>query len=246
MRTAIITGGGRGLGAAIAVRLAADGYRVGVVDLSLDDATQVAVNLPDSLAIAADVTDEAAVMHAFDLFGVTPDLVVNNAGIVRFGALIDQSVEDFRAVVGVNLIGAFIVARTAALRMRERGSGHIINITSINALAPGPNAGAYPAAKAGLAQLTRHLALELGPLGIRVNAIAPGFIDGGMSEAIFANPRIRELRSNGVPLRRLGVVDDVANAVAFLDSPAAAYINGHELVVDGGVVSSVLAQLPRQ
>lgn len=246
MRTAIVTGAGRGLGAAIAARLASDGYRVGLVDLSLDAAKQVAANLPDAVALVANVTDEAAMARAFDSFGGTPDLVVNNAGIVRFGPLIEQTVADFRAVIEVNLVGAYVVARTAALRMRERRCGHIINITSINAITPGPNAGAYPAAKAGLAQLTRHLALELGPLGIRVNAIAPGFIDGGMSEAIFANPRIRELRSNGVPLRRLGVVDDVANAVAFLDSPAAAYINGHELVVDGGVVSSVLAQLPRQ
>jgi NAD(P)-dependent dehydrogenase (short-subunit alcohol dehydrogenase family) len=130
--------------------------------------------------------------------------------------------------------------------MRDRGRGNIVNITSINSITPGPNAGAYPAAKAGLARLTEQMALEWGPLGLRVNAVAPGFIDAGISAPFFANPAVRELRSRAVPMRRLGTAADVAEAVMFLASDEASYVNGHELVVDGGVVSSLLLQLPRE
>ena len=121
----------------------------------------------------------------------------------------------------------------------------IINLTSINARTPGPGSGAYPATKAAVAKLTEHLSLELGPLGIRVNCVAPGFIDGGMSAPIYADERIRKLRGSAVPLRRLGSVDDIANAILWLASDEAAYITGQQLTVDGGVAHSVLAQLPR-
>jgi len=149
-------------------------------------------------------------------------------------------------VLEVNLVGAYIMAKAAARGMLERGSGIIINITSINAIAPGPNAGAYPAAKAGLARLTEQMALEWGPRGIRVNAVAPGFIDGGISTPFYRDPAVRALRTQAVPIRRLGICEDIAEAVAFLASERASYISGHQLVVDGGVVPSVLLQLPRE
>lgn len=110
----------------------------------------------------------------------------------------------------------------------------------------GPGAGAYSAAKAGVASLTEHLSLELGPSGMRVNCIAPGFIDGGISAPLFADPRVRALRDSGVPLRRLGTVKDVTNAVVWLASDEAGYITGHQLMIDGGVAHSVLMQLPRK
>jgi NAD(P)-dependent dehydrogenase (short-subunit alcohol dehydrogenase family) len=246
-RTAIVTGAARGLGAAICQRAVQAGYRLGVLDLNLADCETFIRTLPGTghMALQADVTNEHQIRAAFDAFDAVPDLVVNNAGIVRFGPLLQQSVDDWRTVLNVNLTGTYIVAREAGLRMVPRGSGVIINLSSLNAVQPGPGAGAYPAAKAGVANLTEHLALELGPSGVRVNCVAPGFIDGGMSAPLFADPRVRALRGSGVPLRKLGTVEDVANAVMWLASDEAAYITGHQLVIDGGVAHSVLMQLPR-
>ena len=115
----------------------------------------------------------------------------------------------------------------------------------MNGVAPGPNAGAYGATKAGVALLTQQMALEWGPLGIRANAVAPGLIDAGMSEPIYADPEIRRRRSERVPVGRLGTGADVAAVVLFLLSPAAAYVNGTEILVDGGVTMSVISTLPR-
>ncbi|MCZ8133309.1 MAG: SDR family NAD(P)-dependent oxidoreductase [Steroidobacteraceae bacterium] len=248
MKTAIVTGGAHGLGAAICARAAKAGYRVGVLDLKRDEAQACAAKLEGTghVGLQADVTNEHQVKAAFDEFGVAPDLVVNNAGIVRFGPLVEHSIDDFRLVVNINLVGTYIVAREAGNRMIPRGSGSIVNLTSLNAVTPGPGAGAYPATKAAVANLTEHLSLELGPLGIRVNCVAPGFIDAGMSAPIYADPKVRALRGGAVPLRSLGSAEDVANAVIWLASDEAAYVTGHQLVVDGGVAHSVLLQLPRK
>ena len=245
MKTAIVTGAAGDIGAAIARVLAEAGYKVGVLDLDEARVREVASRIAGAVPLVASVTDEASVEAALDAFGAIPDLVVNNAGIVRFGYLLDQSLEDFRRVLDVDLVGIFVVARACARRMVSRGSGAIVNITSIGGMATGTNAGAYPAAKAGAAKLTEQMALEWGPQGIRVNAIAPGFIDGGMSAGFFKDPKIRARRGNAVPLRRLGTPEDVAQAVLFLGSDAASYISGQHVAVDGGVVNSVLQQLPR-
>jgi NAD(P)-dependent dehydrogenase (short-subunit alcohol dehydrogenase family) len=245
MKTAIVTGAAGDIGVAIARVLTEAGYKVGMLDLDEARVREATLNVPGSVPLVASVTDEASVEAALENFGATPDLVVNNAGIVRFGYLIDQSLDDFKRVLDVDLVGVFIVARACARRMVPRGSGAIVNITSIGGMATGTNAGSYPAAKAGVAKLTEQMALEWGPQGIRVNAIAPGFIDGGMSAGFFKDPKIRARRGNAVPLRRLGTPEDVARAVLFLGSDAAAYISGQHLAVDGGVVNSVLQQLPR-
>jgi len=245
MKTAIVTGAAGDIGAAIARVLAGAGYKVGVLDLDEARVREVASKIAGAMPLVASVTDEASVEAALDAFGAIPDLVVNNAGIVRFGYLLDQSLEDFRRVLDVDLVGIFVVARACARRMVTRGSGAIVNITSIGGMATGTNAGSYPAAKAGAAKLTEQMALEWGPQGIRVNAIAPGFIDGGMSAGFFKDPKIRARRGNAVPLRRLGTPEDVAQAVLFLGSDAASYISGQHVAVDGGVVHSVLQQLPR-
>ncbi len=245
MATALITGAAHGLGAAMAEHAAKAGYRVGVLDLELDAASAVADPI-DGIAIGADVTDPAAVEAALDALGEAPQLVVNNAGILRTGPLMDHAVDDFRLVIDVNLNSVFIVAQAAARRMKEAGGGSIVNIASINAINPSPLCGAYAAAKAGVICLTQQMALEWGPYGIRVNSIAPGFIDSGMSAPYYQDQRIRELRGNAVPLRRLGAADDVAQCVVFLASDAASYISGENIAVDGGVIRSVLAQLPRE
>ncbi len=243
-KSILVTGAANGIGLAIARAAAESGYRVGLVDLDERALDAAAAEISGATALAADVTSEAEVARAFDNFGDV-DTVVNNAGIVRFGPLIEQSVADFIQTVNINLIGTYIVAREAARRMQAQGGGHIINMSSINSITPGPGAGAYPATKAGVAQLATQLAIELGDSGIRVNSIAPGFVDAGMSAPIYADEKIRNKRASAVPMGRLGTAEDIANAVLFLDSPAGSYINGHELVVDGGVVGSLLAQLPR-
>lgn len=243
-KSILITGAAHGIGRAIAEHASQAGYRVGMIDMNADHLTQAASEIANAEAIPADVTKPEDVTAAFDRFG-TPTTIVNNAGIVRFGPLIEQSVDDFVQTVNVNLIGSYIVAREGALRMLDAGGGHIINLSSINSITPGPGAGAYPATKAGVKQMTRQLAIELGSARIRVNAIAPGFIDAGMSAPIYADQKVRDLRAGAVPSGRLGTAADIANAVLFLDSDAGAYINGEELVIDGGVVNSLLAQLPR-
>jgi len=244
VKAAIVTGAAHGIGAAIAATLAGAGYRVGVLDVDGDAAATWAATLSDAVGLCANVADEASIEAALDQFGAPPDLLVNNAGIVRFGPLFDLEVGDWRAVVDVNLTGCFVTARAAALRMRDRG-GCIVNITSMNGVAPGPNAGAYGATKAGVALLTQQMALEWGPIGIRVNAVAPGLVDGGMSAAIYADPETRQARESKVPLGRLGRPEDVAEAVLFLASDAAAYVTGQNLLVDGGVTMGIIGQLPR-
>ena len=233
----IVTGGASGLGADVAAAARVAGFRVGVVDV--DQPSHDVDWLPASVA------DEPAVVAAIERFG-TPDIVVNNAGIVRFGPLAEHDVEDFRVVLDVNLVGAFVVARAAARRwMAEQRPGCIINVTSMNGMAAGPNAGAYGASKAGLALLTSQMALEWGPAGIRVNAVAPGLIDAGMSSPIYADSTTRHARESKVPLGRLGTATDISRVVLFLASDAASYIHGQNIAVDGGVTGSIIANLPR-
>lgn len=250
MKNAFITGGGGDIGAAIGSSAAAAGYRVCLVDQNGASALARAAQLPGAIGLPCDVTDEASVDAALDsclaAFGAAPDLVVNCAGIARFAPLMDQTLADFRRVLDVNLVSSFIVGRAAARRMLARGSGSIVNITSINGVTPAPNSGAYPASKSGLAKLTELMAVEWGPLGLRVNAVAPGFIDAGLSAPFFADPAVRDLRCRAVPTRRLGLSQDIADAVMFLASDSASYINGHELVVDGGASRALLALLPRE
>ena len=250
MKHAFVTGGGGDIGAAIGERAAAAGYQVTLLDQDGARAQARAARISGALGLQCDVTDQAAVEAALDAarahFGADPDLVVNCAGTARFKPLIEQTLDDFRRVIDVNLVSGFIVGQAAARRMVLRGSGNIVNITSINGVTPAPNSGAYPASKSGLAKLTELMAVEWGPLGLRVNAVAPGFIDAGLSAPFFANQAVRDLRCKAVPTRRLGTSEDIADAVIFLASDAASYINGHQLVVDGGASRALLALLPRE
>jgi len=244
-RLALVTGGGSGIGAAIARAASRAGYRVAIMDAQADTAAAMARELGNAVALPCDVTDELAVDAALATLGATPDLLVNNAGIVKFGHLVDMSVKDFRRVLEVDLVGVYILSRAVGLMMRARGQGNIVNISSINAITPSLGTNAYAAAKGGLVTMTKLLALELGPHGVRVNSVSPGFVDGGMSTAVFANPRTRDIRTKAVPLRRLGSTEDIAQAVMFLASDAAAYVHGQDLGVDGGLVHSLLSQIPR-
>ena len=245
MKTAIVTGGAAGLGADITKVLTDNHYRVGIIDLGADRVERAAAELPGAVGIEADVSSPEHVEAAFAAFGEVPDLLVNNAGIVRFGGLEEQSVQDYIDVLNINLLGSCLCARQVAPGMMSRGSGHIINFTSINGIHPAPGVGLYSGTKAAMANMTQAMSIEWGPSGIRVNAIAPGFIDAGMSKPIYADPKVRAVRGGGVPLRKLGDANDIAQAVLFLDSEDAQYINGHQLVIDGGVSNSVMAHLPR-
>lgn len=249
VRSMLVTGAARGLGAAIVDAAADAGYRVAAVDLVACDAGTNGHDLQPGRGrierFRASVADEAAVEDVLDRFG-TPDVVVNNAGIVRFGPLVDQSLDDMRAVLDVNLLGSFVVARASARRWMAAGRpGVVVNLTSMNGVMAGPNAGAYGASKAAIALLTSQMAIEWGPHGIRVNAVAPGLIDAGMSAPIYADPATREARESKVPLGRLGTAKDIADVVLFLASDSAAYVHGQNIVVDGGVTGSVIAHLPR-
>jgi NAD(P)-dependent dehydrogenase (short-subunit alcohol dehydrogenase family) len=235
VKTAIVTGAAGGIGGSICRRLEFEGYRVVRVDVAGLD-----------VDLALDITDASAVDTAIAALDDAPSVVVNNAGIVRFGPLLTMSHADFRSVVDVNLIGTFNVARAAAVRMIAGGvAGTIINITSMNGVAPGPNGGSYGATKSAVALLTQQMAIEWGARGIRVNAVAPGLINAGMGAPIYADPQARAAREGAVPLGRLGSGDDIANVVAFLCSPDASYITGQNLLVDGGVTMSVISRLPR-
>ena len=243
MRSVIVTGAAAGLGAGITRKFDAEGFRVGVLDVDRARTEAAASALSNGVALVADVTDQAAVEAAFAGFGAI-DVLVNNAGILAVGSLLEQTPAQFSKVLDVHVLGTFTCAWVAAKTMTERG-GAIVNLTSINAITPGPGSGAYPAAKAAIAKLTEHMAVEWGPLGIRVNCVAPGFIDGGMSAPFYADPRVRALRGGAVPSGGLGRVEDVAEAVWYLASENARYVNGHQLVVDGGVCHSLLRALPR-
>ena len=243
-RSLLVTGGARGLGASVARVAAQRGYRVYVLDLDRAGAERIAQEV-DGAVIVASISDAETIQQSLDALG-WPDVLVNNAGIVRFGPLVDLAADDWRAVVEINLTGTFLLSQLVARRWIEtRSAGAIVNITSMNGVAPGPNAGAYGSTKAAIALLTQQMAIEWGSHGIRVNAVAPGLIDAGMSEPIYADPVTRHARESKVPLGRLGVGDDIAHAVLFLASDEASYITGQNVLVDGGVTMAMIANLPR-
>lgn len=241
-RSIVVTGAGGGIGAEIARRAAAGGWRVGVLDVDGVAAAAVAEEV-DGTSLQASITDEAAVRAALDAFGPI-DALVNNAGIVRFGPLLDHDLDQWRAVVEVNLTGTFVAARDAARRMIDGGGGAIVNIGSMNGVAPGPGAAAYGATKAAVHLLTAQMALEWAP-SVRVNAIAPGLIDAGMAEPIYSDPESRTAREARIPLGRLGEGADIAAVAMWLCGDDASYVTGQTILVDGGVTSSVITTLPR-
>jgi 3-oxoacyl-[acyl-carrier protein] reductase len=243
-KTAIVTGagrGGRGIGRGIAVALARAGADVAVtVRTNVADAEAVAQAVAElgrkSLAIACDVADSASVEALFakvkEEWGRV-DILVNNAGITRDTLLLRMSEDDWDAVLDTNLKGAFLCTRAAAKIMLKQKSGRIVNITSINGQVGSPGQANYSASKAGMIGLTKTVAKELASRGITVNAVAPGFIETQMTD--FAQGEMRDEIVKRVPLGRLGSIEDVGAAVAFLASDAASYITGQVLTVDGGL-----------
>jgi 3-oxoacyl-[acyl-carrier protein] reductase len=244
-RVALVTGAGRGIGAATARRLAADGAAVAVADLTEGDTEETATAISDSggtaIGLSCDVTVadqvEAAVERVVAELGRV-DILVNNAGVIRDNLLFKMSEDDWDTVIAVHLRGAFLCSREAQRHMVAQRYGKIVNLSSISALGNRGQAN-YSAAKAGIQGLTRTLAIELGPFGINVNAVAPGFIATAMTDATARRmgvepEQFREAVAAMVPLRRIGLPTDIAGVVSFLVSEDASYITGQTLYVDGG------------
>ncbi|MFL6085587.1 MAG: SDR family NAD(P)-dependent oxidoreductase [Mycobacterium sp.] len=230
MKTAVVTGGGSGIGRAVADRLRADGYHVATIDLNPSD---------DEFAQTADVTDRAHVDAALaairaQLGPVT--VLVNAAGLDGFNRFTDITFDEWRKVVDVNLNGVFHCIQAVLPDMVEAGWGRIVNISSSSTHSGTPYMSHYVAAKSAVNGLTKSLALEYGPAGITVNAVPPGFIDTPMLRNAESLGRIRDVQAtiDATPVRRIGRPEDIAAACAFLISDEAGYITGQILGVNGG------------
>jgi len=239
--TALVTGGSRGIGRAVAQTLAREGYQVYLTYVSRpDDAEAVCSSIREAggkaAAFCLDTGDPEAIVALFEneiKNKVALQVLVNNAGMVRDGLLLRMKDADFERVNEVNLLGAFVCMREAAKLMIKARKGYIVNITSVSGQRGNAGQINYAASKAGLAGMTRAAALELAGRNITVNAVAPGFITSDMTNAI--NPEARKKLLEGIPLGRAGTAQDVAEAVAFFVSGKADYITGQELSVNGGM-----------
>jgi 3-oxoacyl-[acyl-carrier protein] reductase len=243
--TAVVTGAARGIGAAVAKRLAADGLAVAVLDL--DEAAckavveEIVTSGGKALAVKVDVADEEAVNAAVERVAAElgdPTVLVNNAGILRDNMLFKMTVGDWDAVMGVHLRGAFLMARATQSYMTQAGWGRIVNLSSTAALGNRGQAN-YSAAKAGLQGFTKTLAIELGKFGVTVNAVAPGFIETEMTASTAERMRIpyEDLKAaivKDTPVARVGQPADVAHAVSFFVSEGAGFVSGQVLYLAGG------------
>ncbi len=236
---ALVTGAARGIGLATAKKFLAEGWRVALLDIEgeLQAGATAALKNPDNtLAITCDVSDATAVGAAMaavmSRFGRL-DALVNNAGVAVFAPVLETSDADWNRIMAVNLTGPFLCTKAAAPLMREQGGGAIVNVTSISAVRASTLRSAYGTSKAGLAHLTKQLAVELASLNIRVNAVAPGPVDTAMAKQVHS----REIRADyhdAIPLNRYGLEEELAEAIYFLCSERSSYITGQILAVDGG------------
>jgi 3alpha(or 20beta)-hydroxysteroid dehydrogenase len=240
-KVALVTGGSRGMGAATVRRLHADGASIVAGDVLDDEGKALADELGDRVRfVHLDVTSEdewqAAVEQTEREFGKL-NVLVNNAGILKFNEIANTPLEEFRQVLDVNLQGVFLGMKTAIPALKRAGGGSIVNLSSTEGLGATVFCGAYTASKFGVRGITKVAALEYGGEGIRCNSVHPGGIDTPMTRAVMDEDG-RKYVAKKVPLKRMGTAEDIANMVAFLASDESSYCNGAEFVVDGGVTSS--------
>lgn len=244
-KVAIVTGSARGIGAAVARRLASDGLAVAVLDLNADSCADTVKSITDAggkaIAVGADVSDADSVAAAVDKVVAelgAPTVLINNAGIIRDNMLHKMSVDDWDAVMGVHLRGAFLMSRAVQPYMREAEFGRIVNLSSTSALGNRGQAN-YSAAKAGMQGFTKTLAIELGRFNVTANAIAPGFIQTDMTAATAERIGVAfddfiKMAASQIPVGRVGQPEDIANTVAFLVSEGAGFVSGQVIYVAGG------------
>jgi 3-oxoacyl-[acyl-carrier protein] reductase len=239
-RVAVITGASRGIGRAIAVRLAADGRAVVLASRTVNALEELRRSIESTGGLAevrpCDVADPDAVTAMIEEVASTHgrlDILVNNAGITRDGLILRMTDADFDEVIAVNLKSAFVACRAAARPMMRGRFGRIINVGSVTGLVGNAGQSNYAAAKAGLVGLTKSLAKELGSKGITANLVAPGFIETDMTAGL--TQQLKDELMNNIPVRRFGACEEIAHAVSFLASDQAGYVTGQVLVVDGGL-----------
>ncbi len=240
-KVAVVTGAGRGIGRAVALRFAAEGAKVVVVSRTVENSEKVAAEVRaagvEAWAHAVDVADSAAVGVAADKILAEAgrvDILVNNAGVTRDGLLMRMSEEDWDTVVNTNLRGAFLVTRAFTRAFVKQRAGRIINIASVIGLIGNAGQCNYAASKAGLIGLTKSVARELASRSVTCNAIAPGFISTDMTAVLGEELRAKLLAQ--IPLNTFGEAEDIAQAALYLAGPGGRYVTGQVLVVDGGMV----------
>jgi 3-oxoacyl-[acyl-carrier protein] reductase len=244
-RTALITGAGRGIGRATAIRLARDGARIAINYKGNAEAAAEAKRLVEESGgqatliqgdVSVDGQAEDIVKATLEFGGGRLEILVNNAGITRDNLLVRMSAEDWDAVIDLNLRGAFLVTKAAMRPMMKQRGGRIVNVSSVAGVAGNAGQANYSSAKAGLIGFTKTVAREMATRNITCNAVAPGFVDTDLTHGLLK--QMEETILKQIPLGRFGTVEDVANAIAFLASDEASYITGQVLVVDGGMVTA--------